>query len=204
MKQAYISGPLHAAADLASARALYEYVGEVAGGCGWEAYVPHLRTDPERHRTLPDTTVFDRDYGQVCRADLVIAAIGAPSSGVGAELGVAFERGIPVAAFYQGRESPSRFLLGMLSRAPHSRVLRYDSLPDLRAWLEAVLLAWPEGRRLGATHCDVGDRGVADGATAGAPPSTVSASPAAAAAAAATRPANGGGDAHHHAPGSAG
>jgi len=111
----YISGPLHAAPDLSEARRLYESAAAACRASGWEYYLPHLSTDPVRHRELGTETVFRRDLGALATSDAVLAFIGTPSSGVGAELGIAFLTRKPVLALYRSGESPSRFLLGMLN-----------------------------------------------------------------------------------------
>jgi len=111
---AYISGPLHAAKDLEQARTFYEFIADICERAGVAAYVPHMRTDPVRQSTISDEEVFRTDYEAMCSASVIVAAIGEPSSGVGAELGVAYRAGIPVIAVFRAEERPSRFLLGML------------------------------------------------------------------------------------------
>lgn len=111
---AYISGPLQAAPDLAQARRFYELLAEAATVAGTEPYLPHLNTDPVLHNGIASRAVFRQDYEMLRRSSVLIADIGSPSSGVGAELGVCHEHGIPVIALHRPVESPSRFVDGML------------------------------------------------------------------------------------------
>jgi nucleoside 2-deoxyribosyltransferase len=134
----YISGPLQSAADLSEARLLYELLAEVCVENGLRAYLPHLQTDPEHHSGVNAQEVFEQDYRTVADADLIIAHIGTPSSGVGAELGIAFERRIPMIAIYRDDERPSRFLLGMIA-ATNMQAVTYTNGLELRERLSRAL-----------------------------------------------------------------
>jgi nucleoside 2-deoxyribosyltransferase len=136
----YISGPLHAARDLESARMFYEYLAQVVSDLGWTPYLPHQTTDPHRQAHLSAEQVFVQDLGQLVSANAVIADIGQPSSGVGAELGIVCERGIPVVALHAATERPSRFVLGMLLSSPSARVITYLDRDDCRQHLWAALI----------------------------------------------------------------
>jgi 2'-deoxynucleoside 5'-phosphate N-hydrolase len=141
---AYISGPLQAAEDLAEARALYERLAEDCRRCGWEPYLPHQQTDPVNHVEASATSVFARDLSAVLKADLIIAYVGAPSSGVGAELGIAYERGIPVVGLC-GREGvASRFIEGLLAQTGPASLIRYRDYDDCRRQLTDKLAALRE------------------------------------------------------------
>lgn len=109
---AYISGPLHAAHDLAQGRLFYEYLA-------------HMTTDPDRQAHLTPVDVFRHDLDKLVSANAIIADIGQPSSGVGAELGIACERRMPIVALYGVDERTSRFVLGMLFSSPPVDVVSY-------------------------------------------------------------------------------
>jgi len=111
---AYISGPLQAAKELSRARSFYEDLAAVCLRSGLRAYLPHQQTDPLFHYDVSAAEVFQRDYSALTAADIVIAVIGSPSSGVGAELGIAHELSIPVIAMFSTSDKPSRFVLGLL------------------------------------------------------------------------------------------
>jgi hypothetical protein len=119
---AYISGALTGVDDLASARRYYERLAAVCASCGLDPYLPHLRTDPERHPDLPPRSVFERDRSALWAARVVVAYIGTPSLGVGAELVLARSAEIPVLALHRPGERVSRFLLGYLDE-PGARVV---------------------------------------------------------------------------------
>lgn len=152
----YISGPLHAVRDLAAARSFYETLATTCRDAGWEPYLPHQNTDPEIHRDVSEAEVFDRDLHAIQDADVIVAYIGQPSSGVGAELGIAFAEGRPVVALYHENESPSRFLLGMLRRAATARLIRYRTLPECNERLRQELLGLTSACTAAAQRQQVG------------------------------------------------
>ena len=114
---AYISGALTRVDDLASARRYYERLAAVCASCGLDPYVPHLRADPEHHSELSPQAVFEQDTAALASARLVLAYIGAPSLGVGAELVLACNADTPVLALHRPDERVSRFILGYLYQA---------------------------------------------------------------------------------------
>jgi nucleoside 2-deoxyribosyltransferase len=123
--QAYISGPLHAVSDIESARKFYLRLADVCKDCGINSYVPHQSSDPIIHKQMPNVNIFEKDFQELVKADLIIADIGKPSSGVGAELGIAFENNKYIIGLYQQNESPSRFVMGMLSRKDTTKLIEY-------------------------------------------------------------------------------
>lgn len=131
-RSVYISGPLHSAVDLSAARRLYETIATACNEVGWSPYLPHQNTDPERHACFSPAEVFARDMHALRRSDLIIAHIGAPSSGVGAELAFAVIEGKMVMAIHHRAEVPSRFIVGMLGSFPRVELRAYVSLDDCR------------------------------------------------------------------------
>src|SRR5713226_3374238 len=121
----YISGPLQGVHDLASMRRFYESVADVCIECGHEPYLPHQNTDPEQHSDLPSKIVFLRDYEALRSANIVLAYIGLPSSGVGAELGIAAEARKKIIGYCKDTDAPSRFIVGMLEAWPDASLIRY-------------------------------------------------------------------------------
>jgi len=122
----YISGPLQAAKDLSAARSFYERLAKICAGIGAEPYLPHQRTDPALHTDAHPIQVFRRDRQAMKECDLLIAHIGQPSSGVGAELGLAFTAEQPIIAIYRESERPSRFILGMLEDYERATVFAFE------------------------------------------------------------------------------
>lgn len=135
----YISGPLQAADDLDVARTFYERLARICERCGFAAYLPHNRTDPQRHAASPSAEVFRHDLEALEAADVVVAHIGAPSSGVGAELGFAFKNQQPIIAVYRSTERPSRFIEGMLQAAPRASIICFTADEGLEEDLKSVL-----------------------------------------------------------------
>lgn len=135
----YISGPLQAAHDLDAARSFYELLAEVCRSTGCEAYLPHQRTDPVHHASTSAASVFHRDIDALSRTDLIVAYIGAPSSGVGAELAIAYERGIPTIGLAGPEGVASRFIEGMLEATPNATLLTYADEDDCRSRLAEAL-----------------------------------------------------------------
>jgi nucleoside 2-deoxyribosyltransferase len=110
----YISGALFSAPDLERARSFYESLACVCEECGYQPYLPHKETDPQHHANANPVDVFCRDFEMLTAADLIVAVVTHASSGMGAELGIAFTTKKPVIAFYDETRGLSRFLAGML------------------------------------------------------------------------------------------
>ena len=116
-ERVYISGPLHAAEDVAGARKYYESVAAVCREQGLQPYLPHMHNDSTVDSSLTPEAIYEQDMQYLLGSSLVIAHVGAPSSGVGAELAIAVHHNIPVLAIWRPNEQVSRFLLGLLRAA---------------------------------------------------------------------------------------
>jgi len=110
----YISGPLTGAPDLRAARLYYERLAQVCRQEGLVPYLPHTESDPQLHAGESAETVFKRDLHHLLSSQLIVAFIGSPSLGVGAELALASEKDIQIIAIRRPGDTVSRFLLGML------------------------------------------------------------------------------------------
>ena len=119
--QAYISGALLNAADLDQSRALYERFAEACRAAGWDAYVPHQHADPVRDAGMSNVDVAQRDLDQVRTADALVAYVGEPSLGVGAEVAIALAAGKRVLLLAE--REPARLALsaGPRRAAPGAR-----------------------------------------------------------------------------------
>lgn len=132
MDEVYISGALTAIADGARARVFYELLAEIVTGCGLRPYLPHQSTggtDPVAAPDLDPRSVYDIDRARVARSGLVIAYAGTPSFGVGIEVEIARERGIPVILVAERGRTVSRMLLGSPAVVD---VVRFTDLAALR------------------------------------------------------------------------
>lgn len=134
--EAYVSGALSALGDDAAGRILYELIGEILEGEGLSTYVPHRYTDPIAAPGLTAQTVYDVDRQHVSGAALLVAYAGVPSFGVGIEVEIAREHGVPVVLVVHRGRAVSRMLLGNPAVV---EVVRFADLDGLRRSLaEAV------------------------------------------------------------------
>jgi nucleoside 2-deoxyribosyltransferase len=147
VKHAYISGPLQAARDLKAAREFYERLAEICVSVGISPYLPHQQTDPQRNIDASSVSVYRRDRAAIGDCDLLLAEIGPPSSGVGAELALALTAEMPVIAVHHLTEQPSRFVLGMLEDYELAVVISYDNVDSLAGALSAVLEDFAKGSK---------------------------------------------------------
>ena len=132
MDDVYISGALTAITDGARARVFYELLAEIVTECGLRPYLPHQptwATDPVAAPDLDPRSVYDIDRARVARSGLVIAYAGTPSFGVGIEVEIARERGIPVILVAERDRTVSRILLGSPAVVD---VVRFTDLAALR------------------------------------------------------------------------
>jgi nucleoside 2-deoxyribosyltransferase len=138
--QAYISGALLNAAHLEQSRALYERFAAACRDAGWDAYVPHQHADPVRDAHLSNIDVAERDLDHVTAADALVAYVGEPSLGVGAEVAIALKAGKRVLLVAEANRRVSRFLLGLAELHPaQAQVLRYETTDQAAAWISERL-----------------------------------------------------------------
>src|SRR6266545_5250012 len=136
MGEVYISGALTALADGARGRVFYELLAEIVAECGLSAYLPHRATDPVGAPDLEPRAVYEIDRARVSRSALVVAYAGTPSFGVGIEVEIAREHGVPVILVAERDRAISRILLGSPAVVD---VVRFGDLAALRQSLgEAI------------------------------------------------------------------
>jgi hypothetical protein len=129
MDDVYISGALTAIDDGARARVFYELLAEIVSECGLHPYLPHHSTDPVAAPGLDPRSVYEIDRSRVSRSGLVVAYAGTPSFGVGIEVEIAREHGIPVILVAERDRAVSRILLGSPAVVD---VVRFTDLAALR------------------------------------------------------------------------
>ena len=142
--KAYVSGPLTSASNLHEARRFYEALALVCEECGWEVFLPHHQTDPKMHAEVPAVTVYLHDRKALDEADLIIAQVGFPSLGVGAEIGIAFMKEKRIVGIHPVGATLSRFVTGMLTESRASRVFAYRSQEECLETLRLLLLDWED------------------------------------------------------------
>jgi len=134
--EAYVSGALTSLEDGARTRLFYELLAEVVGAAGLRAYLPHRVTDPEAAAHLDPRAVYDIDRAHVTGSRVVVAYAGIPSFGVGIEVELAREHGIPVILVVERDRTVSRLLLGNPAVV---EVVRFADLVGLRRALVTAL-----------------------------------------------------------------
>lgn len=140
---AYISGALLNAAHIDQSRALYERFAEACRAAGWEAYVPHQHADPIKDPHLSNIDVAERDLENVTAADVLVAYVGEPSLGVGAEVAIALRAGKRVLVVAEADRRVSRFLIGLAElHEGQAAVFRYQTVDEAAAWITRELGAF--------------------------------------------------------------
>jgi hypothetical protein len=134
--EAYVSGALTSLEDGARTRLFYELLAEVVESAGLRAYLPHRVTDPVTAPNLDPRAVYDIDRAHVTGSRVVVAYGGIPSFGVGIEVELAREHGIPVILVVERDRTVSRLLLGNPAVV---EVVRFGDLDGLRRSLVAAL-----------------------------------------------------------------
>src|SRR5919199_3353515 len=144
MLKIYISGALTGIEKSAEIKAFYEAIGSLGQEMGFQAYVPHLKTDPTNNPDVSPRQVFETDKHQVSASDLVIAYLGFPSFGVGMELAYAETNAIPLILLYERGKNISRFPRGIPTVISEIQFSRYeDALAQLRCILEQWRVEYP-------------------------------------------------------------
>ena len=123
----YISGALTGVPQPDVVKHNYEQLGTLCQSMGLDAYVPHLHTDPVLHPNITSRAVYEADKHQVCTSDLVIACVDYPSLGVGQELEIARENGVPVILLCKKDYPLSRMARGSPGV---TKEIRYEDFDD--------------------------------------------------------------------------
>lgn len=134
----YISGSLISVKDREKAHQFYEFLADVCSDEGHEPYLPHQNSDPVFHNHLSNAEVFEKDLTNLSNSDLILASINEPSTGVGAEIGIALEKNIDLIALYNKESNPSRFILGLLLKSK-KKILVYENLEECGSLLKLSL-----------------------------------------------------------------
>src|SRR3989475_1946123 len=136
--EAYVSGALTALEDAPRTKLFYELLAEIAEDAKLRAYLPHRVTDPVMAAQLDPRAVYEIDRAHVTSAAVVIAYAGIPSFGVGIEVELAREHGVPVIVVAERDRPVSRLLLG---NPAVLEVVKFADLDGLRRALTAALAA---------------------------------------------------------------
>lgn len=109
----YISGALTIIDENKNLKNIYESIAKFCSNYCSDIYVPHLGgTDPIKDPLVKPQEVWEKDHREVASSDLVIAYVGSPSLGVGAELEIARITTSKIILWWFGGERVSRMALG--------------------------------------------------------------------------------------------
>jgi hypothetical protein len=138
----YISCPLTKISNPEAAKANYERAAKVCAGEGLVPILPHMKNDPIRHAHVSPRQVFESDMADLTSASLIVAFVGQPSHGVGAEIMLATIHNIPIILLAEQDSVISRFILGSPMVVSLIRYNDFDrALQDLRSKLRLLLPA---------------------------------------------------------------
>jgi hypothetical protein len=133
---AYVSGPTRCA-ESPEGIALYDGLAAAAEASGWQAYRTYRTTSaPVRDDPVP---LVERLRYALDHADVCIFYVGRPSSGVGAELALAYARARPVIAVSLRDDDPSALISSLLGTYSRARVVVGDTPQACAAEVERVL-----------------------------------------------------------------
>lgn len=109
----YISGAITVQSGKKNMRKSYEKVAAICSNFCNNVYVPHLNgTDPIKDPKLSPSVVWKTDHKEVASSDLIVAYVGMPSLGVGAELEIARVTNSDLIIWWFKGEKVSRMALG--------------------------------------------------------------------------------------------
>ncbi len=145
-KMVYISGPLTSVDQMTmtALKAFYESVGDVCKEFGFEAYIPHVFSDPDKAADLTAAQVDLIDRKAVTSSYAVFAYVGIPALGCGIEVEMAYHANVPVFLMYEDDETlkahgkrVSRLVRGNPGVKKHIRFLTFpQALHEVRAALQ--------------------------------------------------------------------
>ncbi|WP_309387047.1 nucleoside 2-deoxyribosyltransferase [Cerasicoccus frondis] len=135
----YISSALAASSDLKNARLLYENIADELRHLGYQPYLPHKKTDPVINIESKPTDVFEDDIDAMFSANYVLAILDEPSHGVGAEIALAANKGIPIIAVWQSGKMVSRFIRGFLETQSSTWQCPYETNEEIAAIVSNII-----------------------------------------------------------------
>lgn len=135
-KQVYVSGALTGVSNVDALKLFYEEIGGVCRQFGLDPYIPHLVSDPVANPDLTPREVYELDRSWVSQSTLVIAYAGVASLGVGGEIEIARQCGVPVVLVMEQEAIVSRMARGNPAVVKEIRFSNNrDALSQLASWL---------------------------------------------------------------------
>ncbi len=148
-KLVYISGALSDVPADIRPRYLefYEAIGRLVESLELIAYVPHLNTDPVRHKHVTPAQVDLIDRTAVTSAELVIAVTDNPSFGVGEEIEIANHAAKPVVLLHQRNRLEQRLISRLIRGNPAVIAeIVFDDFADALIKLESFISSFLKER----------------------------------------------------------
>ncbi|MBI2484780.1 hypothetical protein HYW18_01365 [Candidatus Uhrbacteria bacterium] len=134
VKTAYLScGLTYAPAEI---RDFYSQLKIAAGEVGVEMYCPHEHTDPLKATVHSPSEIYDVDKKRVQESDVLVAYLGSPSFGVGAEMEMAHSAGKPAVILVEKGKKIPRIMAGYPSVV---YLVEFESWPEACRQLKNVL-----------------------------------------------------------------
>lgn len=144
-RRVYVSGALSDLPDAIRPQylAFYESIGRLITNMGLVPYVPHLHTDPIRHKDVTPSQVDLIDRTAVTSSVLVIAVADNPSLGVGIEVEMAYHAAKPVVLVCRSNRVAERKISRLVRGNPAVIVeIIYQDHSDAISQLETFIRSW--------------------------------------------------------------
>lgn len=133
----YVSGALTIIDEKKNLKNIYEDIANTCSNFCSNVYVPHMGgTDPVKHPKVDPQSVWKKDHREVASSDLIIAYVGSPSLGVGAELEIARITASDLILWWFKGEKVSRMALG---NPAVSHRMEVEDEDDLKNKLREIL-----------------------------------------------------------------
>lgn len=123
--------------------AFYEEIGRLVDSMGLVSYVPHLNTDPVRHKDVTPKQVDLIDRTAVMTSFLVVAVADNPSLGVGIEVEMAYHANKPVVLVCRGDKISARKISRLIRGNPAVvHEIEYIDEKDALSQIEGFITAF--------------------------------------------------------------
>lgn len=109
------------------------------------------RPTPNLRPRMNRVNITTKDLNELSNADVIVAYLGEPSLGVGAELVIAMQQNKTILAVYECRRKILRFVRGLLRSHENASLYEFASPSEACGWITDTLLARLSKIRLGET-----------------------------------------------------
>lgn len=130
-RRIYISGAFTNVNNWTNTSKKYEAVAKTLEYFGFDTFLPHSKTPPTLTEGLTSEDVFLSDYREIKDSQIIFAFLDDPSHGVGAEIALALNLGLPVIGISHKDIKISRFIKGLLENDINGYFYTYDSIDEI-------------------------------------------------------------------------